>query len=96
MPRWPGAISSASGGTPSSSGVPDQADSYLVDLEEGIVALADNPGMGISRELVRPGYRVLLINHHAVYYKVMAAMTCCEAALGALKGASSQKSISRD
>jgi toxin ParE1/3/4 len=49
----------------------DQADRYLVELEAGIGALAVSPGMGISRELVRTGYRVLLIKNHAVYYKVM-------------------------
>jgi toxin ParE1/3/4 len=49
----------------------DQADSYLGELEEGIGALVDAPEMGLSRESVRTGYRVLFINNHAVYFKVM-------------------------
>lgn len=45
-----------------------QADAYLLELEEGIQALANSPDMGASREIVRSGCRVLLLNSHAVYY----------------------------
>ncbi|HEY6458081.1 MAG TPA: type II toxin-antitoxin system RelE/ParE family toxin [Steroidobacteraceae bacterium] len=47
-----------------------QADKYLDDLDNGIGALADNPELGVSRDVVRAGYRALLINHHAVYYTI--------------------------
>jgi toxin ParE1/3/4 len=45
-----------------------QADKYLDELDSGIRQLADNPEMGAERDHVREGYRVLLINSHAVYY----------------------------
>lgn len=47
-----------------------QADKYLDELERGISALADSPHLGLSRDAVRAGYRVLFINSHAVYYTV--------------------------
>lgn len=45
-----------------------QADRYLDELDDGIQLLADNPELGVSRDNVREGYRVLFINRHAVYY----------------------------
>lgn len=50
-----------------------QADKYLDELACGIEQLADNPEMGERRDYVREGYRVLLINSHAVYYTVTSA-----------------------
>ncbi|HEX5048444.1 MAG TPA: type II toxin-antitoxin system RelE/ParE family toxin [Gammaproteobacteria bacterium] len=47
-----------------------QADKYLDELDYGIKQLADSPEMGEKRDYVREGYRVLLINNHAVYYTV--------------------------
>ena len=47
-----------------------QADKYMDELAWGIEQLADNPEMGERRDYVREGYRVLLINSHAVYYTV--------------------------
>ncbi len=47
-----------------------QADQYLDELDDGIRLLADNPEMGATRDYVREGCRVLLINSHAVYYTV--------------------------
>ena len=47
-----------------------QADKYLDALDKGISALADNPGLGVSRGTVRAGYRALFINNHAVYHTV--------------------------
>jgi toxin ParE1/3/4 len=48
----------------------DQADEYLDELEQAISRLASIPEVGVSRELVRAGYRVLFVNDHAVYYNV--------------------------
>jgi toxin ParE1/3/4 len=45
-----------------------QADKYLDALAKGISALADNPELGVSRDVLRAGYRALFINSHAVYY----------------------------
>lgn len=47
-----------------------QADEYLDDLDDGIQQLAENPEMGVKRDYVREGYRVLFVNSHAVYYTV--------------------------
>lgn len=46
----------------------DQADKYLDELDRGISLLADNPDLGVSRDEVREGYRVLFIKSHAIYY----------------------------
>jgi len=45
-----------------------QADKYLDELDSGIGKLADNPELGMKRDYVRDGYRVLFIGSHAVYY----------------------------
>lgn len=45
-----------------------QADKYLDELDASIQRLANDPEMGEKRDNVREGYRVLLINSHAVYY----------------------------
>jgi toxin ParE1/3/4 len=45
-----------------------QADKYLDQLDSGIRKLAGNPELGMQREYVRDGYRVLFIGSHAVYY----------------------------
>ena len=47
-----------------------QADQYLDELAYAIEQLADHPEMGEQRDYVREGYRVLLVNSHAVYYTV--------------------------
>jgi toxin ParE1/3/4 len=47
-----------------------QADKYMDELAAGIEQLGDNPEMGERCDYVREGYRVLLINRHAVYYTV--------------------------
>lgn len=47
-----------------------QADEYLDELDAGIGVLAENPALGVSRDEVRAGYRVLFIGSHAVYYTV--------------------------
>jgi toxin ParE1/3/4 len=47
-----------------------QADKYLDELAFGIEQLAENPEVGEKRDGVREGYRVVLINRHAVYYTV--------------------------
>lgn len=47
-----------------------QADKYLDEIDSGIHLLADNPELGVKRDYVRKGYRVLFIGSHAVYYTV--------------------------
>lgn len=47
-----------------------QADHYLDHLDEGLQRLGAHPELGASRAHIRPGYRVLFIKSHAVYYKV--------------------------
>ena len=47
-----------------------QADKYLDQLDSGIGKLANNPELGMKRDYVRDGYRVLLVGSHAVYYTV--------------------------
>jgi toxin ParE1/3/4 len=47
-----------------------QADKYLDELHKAIGLLAENPDLGAGRDYVREGYRVLLINRHAIYYAV--------------------------
>jgi toxin ParE1/3/4 len=47
-----------------------QADKYLDELDRGIMKLADNPKIGMKRDYVRDGYRVLFVASHAVYYTV--------------------------
>ena len=45
----------------------------LNDLEEGILALADNPDLGVEpRYLVlrRQGYKVLILEKDLVFYKI--------------------------
>jgi toxin ParE1/3/4 len=49
-----------------------QADKYLDQLDSGIGKLADNPELGMKRDYVRDGYRVLFIGSHAVYYTATA------------------------
>lgn len=48
----------------------DQADKYLDELDSGISVLVDNPELGVNRQTVRAGYRVLFINSHAIYYTI--------------------------
>lgn len=47
-----------------------QADKYLDEMGEHIKLLAKSPELGNKRYYVREGYRVLLVNSHAVYYTV--------------------------
>jgi toxin ParE1/3/4 len=48
-----------------------QADKYLDELDSSIRKLANNPEIGVKRDHVRDGYRVLFVGSHAVYYTVM-------------------------
>ncbi len=50
-----------------------QADKYLDALDRGIRNLMENPNLGVRRDFVRQGYRVLLIHRHAIYYTVTAS-----------------------
>ena len=47
-----------------------QADEYLDQLDAGIGVLTKNPELGVRRDEVRAGYRVLFIGSHAIYYTV--------------------------
>ena len=47
-----------------------QADKYLDELDRRIKALAERPELGMRRDYVREGYRVLFVASHAVYYAV--------------------------
>jgi toxin ParE1/3/4 len=46
----------------------EQADKYLDELDDAIQLLADNPELGVNRDFVRAGYRVIFVNRHAIYY----------------------------
>jgi toxin ParE1/3/4 len=47
-----------------------QADKYLDELDETIQLLVRNPELGVNRDFVRPGFRVIFVNRHAIYYTV--------------------------
>jgi toxin ParE1/3/4 len=47
-----------------------QADEYLDQLGAGIGVLTENPELGMRRDEVRAGYRLLFIGSHAIYYTV--------------------------
>lgn len=47
-----------------------QADKYLDESDAGIRLLPDHPELGVNRDYVREGYRVLFVNRHAIYYIV--------------------------
>jgi toxin ParE1/3/4 len=47
-----------------------RADKYLDELDSKIKLLPDNPDLGIKRDYVSDGYRVLFVASHAVYYTV--------------------------
>lgn len=48
----------------------EQADSYLDAIGLAIEQLLRQPEMGARRDSVRDGYRVLFVNHHAIYYLI--------------------------
>lgn len=48
----------------------EQADTYLDAIGRGIQLLVEHSEAGVNRESVRDGYRVLFVNHHAIYYLV--------------------------
>jgi toxin ParE1/3/4 len=45
-----------------------QSDRYLAKLEDAFELLAQNPSIGRSSELVRPGLRRFEIGRHVVFY----------------------------
>ena len=47
----------------------DKASEYLLQLDAGMQKLVSNPLLGKSREIIRPNYRSIQINHHVIYYK---------------------------
>ncbi len=48
----------------------EQADKYLDEIDAALHSLAKNPELGVKRDYVRDGYRVLLVNRHAIYYTI--------------------------
>jgi toxin ParE1/3/4 len=52
-----------------------QADKYLNELDAAMHSLAANPELGVKRDYVREGYRVLFVNRHAIYYAVAPTTT---------------------
>jgi toxin ParE1/3/4 len=48
-----------------------QADQYLDQLDKAIQNLAENPDLGVKRDYIREGYRVLFAGRHAIYYTAM-------------------------
>lgn len=51
----------------------DQGDSYLDQLEAGMNQLIDHLSLGSDYAHVLPGYRRLQVEHHAVFYQVLAS-----------------------
>jgi toxin ParE1/3/4 len=49
----------------------DQADNYLDRLEVGMKRLIDHPSIGANYDHVFSGYRRLLIEHHAVFHRLL-------------------------
>ena len=47
----------------------DQADRYYLELTEQITLLSSNPHLGKTADSVRPGFRVLAVQAHHVYYR---------------------------
>ncbi|NLU97028.1 type II toxin-antitoxin system RelE/ParE family toxin [Marinomonas sp. UCMA 3892] len=49
----------------------DQADTYIDQLETEMKQLMNHPSLGTNYAHVFPGYRRLLLEHHAVFYQVL-------------------------
>jgi len=47
----------------------NQADTYFESLEECLLKLAENSGMGMDISMLRKGYRRFNHNQHAIFYK---------------------------
>jgi toxin ParE1/3/4 len=54
----------------------NQADNYLDQLEAGINQLINHPSLGANYTHVLPEYRRLLVEHYAVFYKVLKQEIC--------------------
>lgn len=48
----------------------EQADQYLLDLQNNFEMILDHPKIGRSADNVRSGYRKLLSGSHVIYYTV--------------------------
>lgn len=46
-----------------------QADKYLDQINEALEAISHNPGLGISCDEIRKGYKKFHTNKHVVFYK---------------------------
>jgi ParE toxin of type II toxin-antitoxin system, parDE len=63
--NWPKVTLSASGNTGFEEWGEVQADKYLDELDSVIQSLPGNPELGIERDYVHDGYRVLFVASHA-------------------------------
>ncbi len=54
----------------------DQADRYLDQLEAGAHQLINHPSLGTNYAHVLPEYRRLLVERHAIFYKVLKQEIC--------------------
>lgn len=52
-----------------------QRNSYLAELDQAFHRLADNSELGQSCDHIRPGYRVLPVGSHLVFYKLASDQT---------------------
>ncbi|RVU32050.1 type II toxin-antitoxin system RelE/ParE family toxin [Rheinheimera riviphila] len=48
----------------------EQADKYLDQLEKAMKQLAEHPAVGTDYAHVRPGFRLLPVEHHSIFYRV--------------------------
>ncbi|MDH5764242.1 MAG: type II toxin-antitoxin system RelE/ParE family toxin [Nitrospinota bacterium] len=49
----------------------DQADQYILDMNDGFESLADHPRKGPSCDDIREGYRKYNIGRHIVFYRTI-------------------------
>jgi toxin ParE1/3/4 len=52
---------------------PEAADDYIDDLTAAIEKLGDFPNLGAACHWIRVGYRRLVVRHHCVFYRILAA-----------------------
>lgn len=48
----------------------NQANQYIADLEQAIIAISENPQVGLAIDFVRPGYRKTIARHHLIIYRL--------------------------
>ena len=48
----------------------DQADAYLLSIEQGLDRLAGSPLIGRARDEIRPGFRSFRHRSHTIFYRL--------------------------